>query len=459
MRKAEVFFHGEKAGMPEDIPDILAEASKLVRKEKKSMSSESSEILSRQVISMNTPGSILRDFEILLNFIGTDRPGVTEKEKLLPLKALPKINADLTCPLRFDLKRPGHRSYPNINALYLLVRASGISYVERTGTGHRRIVPDDEACMSWIGLNLTERYFTLLETWMFKAKPEILKQGRMRDTPLKQWSDFFGHIPSRGLNFGDNREYDGICSRTPTLYTIALMEMFGLIYVRHRDPEKGKGWRPERVNRTLFGDALLELFKTAFNDLKYWIIDDDLKMWITEEQLNRLRTEEAEMVHDSFGKLYPPLFPFFPDLQRNLEIPKHEFHDGVYIFKVSFGKDIRRHIAIPAKMTLNRLSDKILEAYEFAHDNHLHRFTCINRHGSDVHINDPELRQGTLLTSEFLIGDLPLRPGELMIYLFDFGDRWKFEVELEKIDPDAPEMKEPAVIKSNGETPVQYGYY
>ncbi|MCP4113122.1 MAG: plasmid pRiA4b ORF-3 family protein [Desulfobacteraceae bacterium] len=83
----------------------------------------------------------------------------------------------------------------------------------------------------------------------------------------------------------------------------------------------------------------------------------------------------------------------------------------------------------------------------------------MNRYGLNVHINDPELRQGVLLTTEFLVGDLPLRPGEFMEYLYDFGDRWKFKVELEKIEPDEPEIKEPAVVESAGESPEQYEYW
>ncbi|MCP4108280.1 MAG: plasmid pRiA4b ORF-3 family protein [Desulfobacteraceae bacterium] len=133
------------------------------------------------------------------------------------------------------------------------------------------------------------------------------------------------------------------------------------------------------LHRTLFGDALLELFKTTFNDGKYRRIDD-LEMWSSKEDLKRLKTEEAEIAHDDFGKLWPALFPFFPDLQRSLEIPEHEFQNGIYIFKISLEKDIWRCIAIPAKMTLDRLNDKILDAYDFDSE-HLHRFTyCDHGH-------------------------------------------------------------------------------
>ncbi|MCP4108279.1 MAG: hypothetical protein GY749_22505 [Desulfobacteraceae bacterium] len=215
---------------------------------KTSISPEFAEILSRQIISEKTPGSILRDFETVLNFIITDRPGLTEKGNLLPLKALPKINNDLTFPLKFDLKRPGHGSYPNITGLYLLIRAAGLSYVERTLTAHTKIVPDEEVCMSWHRLNLTERYFTLLETWLFKAKPEILKQDRTFETNLNRWFVFFANVPSIGVNFSSTRKYEYLFSHSSGLYTITLMEMFGLIYVRHRNPEKGKKWRPESIS-------------------------------------------------------------------------------------------------------------------------------------------------------------------------------------------------------------------
>ncbi len=40
--------------------------------------------------------------------------------------------------------------------------------------------------------------------------------------------------------------------------------------------------------------------------------------------------------------------------------------------------------------------------------------------------------------------------------LYDFGDNWKFEVVLERIEPVNPKIRAPKVMESHGEAPEQY---
>jgi hypothetical protein len=72
-----------------------------------------------------------------------------------------------------------------------------------------------------------------------------------------------------------------------------------------------------------------------------------------------------------------------------------------------------------------------------------------------VRINHPELEKPPL-TTEMRIGDLPLRPGEAMTYLYDLGAQWKFDVQLERIDPVDPRRGQARIVEVHGEAPVQY---
>ncbi len=58
--------------------------------------------------------------------------------------------------------------------------------------------------------------------------------------------------------------------------------------------------------------------------------------------------------------------------------------------------------------------------------------------------------------SEVLIGELSLRPGNAMIYLYDFGDNWQFDVKLERIEPVNEKIKDPVLLESHGKAPEQY---
>ena len=59
-------------------------------------------------------------------------------------------------------------------------------------------------------------------------------------------------------------------------------------------------------------------------------------------------------------------------------------------------------------------------------------------------------------TDEFEIKNLPLRIGEKMEYLFDFGDHWQFTIELEAVEPPNPKFKRAKIIESHGKAPEQY---
>ena len=61
-----------------------------------------------------------------------------------------------------------------------------------------------------------------------------------------------------------------------------------------------------------------------------------------------------------------------------------------------------------------------------------------------------------LLTSEVRIGEVPLRLGTSMTYLYDFGGRWACDVRLERIDPVDRTMRKVRMLDAYGEAPEPY---
>ena len=51
---------------------------------------------------------------------------------------------------------------------------------------------------------------------------------------------------------------------------------------------------------------------------------------------------------------------------------------------------------------------------------------------------------------------LDLDEGQEFMYLFDYGDEWRFKVRVHAINPDAPEGEYPRIVESVGEAPEQY---
>ncbi len=408
------------------------------------------QMLYNQIIDENQPGAILRDFETILDFVKEKIPlKVTATAKLPPMKLLPELNARLTRSLKLDLKRPQHKSFPNILGIYLLLRANGIAFIEGSGTQQQLMVAE-EILNSWRSLNSTEKYFTLLETALLRADPQILgeREARTWDNPLYNWSNFFRRIPEEGLSIaGDNRNED-MLKTVPGHYNLTLMDSFGVIAIEDADPEAGKGWRILSIQKTPFGEAVFQELADSIPTLE--------DIWGDREE----GTKRTPV----FGELQSKFQPFFPEWQHNLEIPKFDPQPGTYIFKIFPWKDVWRRMAVPGSTTLDDVSNAILEAFKFDDPYHLYRFIYTDHFGAEQYIEHPELHiqpfekvEGPF-TDTVTVQDVPLRAGRSMIFFFDFGDCWEFEMFLEDIAPVDPALGEPQVLEKKGKAPKQYGW-
>lgn len=396
------------------------------------LSEEAIVLLKQQTITETEPGSILRDFQTLLEFIGEAGTTVSGTRHHLPMKSLATLNERLTEPIEIDLKRPQQKSYPNINGLYLLLRASGLGQI--TGKGKQRyLVLNPRLLECWNTLNATERYFTLFEAWLIRGHAEML--GESKD-PLSEGARclrFWPDIPGKGQKISNYNEQEAF-KYWPGFHNLALLQLFGLLHLEAGKPEAGQGWRIKKVKRQPLGDALMQVvFRDFLEHGMSWESEDDPTV--------------------PFGELQPTLQPYFPEWQNTLVTPQHKFRSGVYIFKVSLGKAWRR-LAISSQMTLADLSSLILESVDFDSD-HLDMFTYANPSGRTVEITHPYADQSPS-TDEVRIGDLPLAEGASMTYVFDFGDWWEFEVQLEQVQSDDSRSNYAAIIESHGEAPTQY---
>jgi len=394
------------------------------------MSEKAIAILQQQEITETIPGTILQDFQTLLDFIGQEGIAVGGKLNLISMKSLAQINQQLAEPIQTDLQRPQQKSYPTINGLYLLLRATGIAKVVQKGKkSHLRL--DSVMVNNWQQMNLTERYFNLLEAWLVIAQEEMLgERGHMTEGSrcLQYWS----RMSPKGERFPDYQMQQNL-KYYPGFHNLALMKLFGLIEASYGKPEVGKGWRVKSVKQTAWGKALL---KAAFPD---WNLP--IMTW-----------DEEQPVEPQFGKLQSVLQPYFPQWQKIIELPQIASSTGIYIFKVTWHQ-IWRRIAISSDMTLWDLSQLILQSVDFDSD-HLDLFAYKNRLGLTLQAFHPYLERSPS-TDETKIVDLPLEVGSVMEYLFDFGDNWEFQLLLEEIKPEV-RILYGEMIGSQGKAPEQY---
>jgi hypothetical protein len=389
-------------------------------------------------VGEHDPGTIVHDFKALLSFVrGRDLP-VTKTYRLPQRKVLPEINARLAHPLQIGLKSPQLKSYPHIRGLYLLLRATGLGTIDMRPS--KPVLAIDEALYaSWSTLSPPEQYFTLLEAWLLRARPEIVGEwgrfGFIGDHFASCMWLILG-IPPKGMPIAGNDDAEGYMLYRPGRTSIALMELFGLLSIEHGQPVAGEGWQVVRIYRTPLGEAVFALlYDQLFSDFG---------------KVNALE----EGTPSSFGLLQPIFVPYLPQWQRCLALPARTFREGCYVFKVSLGRGLWRRIALDGRDLLDVLASAILDAYEFDHD-HLYQFSYRNRFGVGERVQHPFLEEKPS-TDEIRIGDVPLAVGQSMTYLFDFGDGWEFNVTLEQVDPARTPPDEPFIMEARGEPPEQY---
>jgi hypothetical protein len=232
------------------------------------------------------------------------------------------------------------------------------------------------------------------------------------------------------------------------LYKLALMDLFGLVAVQLPRPGVTP-WAPAGAASVPFGDAVGALLTSRLDHI--WG-DAVLKKSGDGEEAG----DDDEQVPDQprFGDWQPIFRPYFPEWRENLEFPEPESREGFFVFRVSWGKDFWRLVAMSDDDTLDDLATVILRSLKFDFD-HLYEFVYRDRMGATVAINHPEM-EGPW-ADQITIGELPMEPGQAMQFHYDFGDDWRFDVKLERIEPPDARIKAPAVLEKYGKAPKQYG--
>jgi Plasmid pRiA4b ORF-3-like protein len=389
----------------------------------------------QQTITETEPGTILKDFQLFLDMIGGQKIPLSGTRHNLPPQFLLDLNERLSVPINVAFQRPVQKSYPNVGGLYLLAKASGLAEMNEQGK-KPCLVLNAERLAEWQQLNATERYLTLLEAWLVRARLEMLgepPEGRFQMDQGSKCVSFWRMPRSSNAKFAKYSEQSGL-HYYPNLFNLALMEMFGLVTITSGKPDSGKGWRIKQIKKLPWGEAVVDGMNKAITDYEFlWPVDRD--------------------PYAPFGALKPVFGEYFPEWQNTLSIEKPVFRPGVHTFKVTLDK-IWRRIAIAGDLSLSDLSHLILKSVDFDSD-HLDLFRYQHPTGSTLEIYHPYAEEQPS-TDEVRVGDIPLKPGTSMTYIFDYGDWWKFQVLLESVGEISKKQNYQAVLERHGTPPEQY---
>jgi hypothetical protein len=126
-------------------------------------------------------------------------------------------------------------------------------------------------------------------------------------------------------------------------------------------------------------------------------------------------------------------------------------------------KKVLRRIQIAETKSLYNFAKVITRAFDFYFDHCFGFYDNFQRyHDSEkayelfVDIGEKPLRPNTKGVKKTKISQVFKHPGEKMLFFFDYGDCWRFAVELREIRHAEKWDLKPVILESIGEAPLQY---
>ncbi|ADG05594.1 IS1096 element passenger TnpR family protein [Kyrpidia tusciae] len=406
---------------------------------------------------------LCRDFETFMDYVGRSEVAVSKKNQWLSRRVLYELNGLVSRPEPGATPNKDQISYPLLHLLYHLGRAGRLLQVE-AHKANRWILKPTERYEQYQQLSLVEQYIFLLETfWVDVNWSDMVRDTRMWELPpLDSTFRVLLRLPSdRVSRLAADDDGDDNTERIRYLlwYMGEFVDYFAAFgfWTFEEDKEEGRykgriavaAITPtplfKKIGPVLLQERPLQLWNSAMRR--------EFGGWA--ERPRRLVRKVPEVKSSPF---YEPFVRLFPngELQRSLPREPRGFQNGIYVFQVSLSRSCWRTIAVSARHTVEDLHRAIQRAYRFG-DDHLYSFFLDGKKWSSQSVNSPYSDQGPY-ANEVLIGELNLLLGQRILYLFDYGDEWTFDVLLREIRPGGDLVK-PEIIETRGEAPDQYTYW
>lgn len=134
-----------------------------------------------------------------------------------------------------------------------------------------------------------------------------------------------------------------------------------------------------------------------------------------------------------------------------------------HILRVSLKPRIYREIEIEGRKSLSDLAEAIVTAFDFDFDHAFGFYSNLKdpyrrvgeRFELFADMEDGESDAGSVKQTK--VAEVFDAIGKKMLFLFDYGDDWRFQVKLCALGATVPKTRYPRLLSSAGEAPSQYG--
>jgi hypothetical protein len=425
----------------------------------------------------------VNDFTVFCNYVEEKKPVLSKRKAVLGKNDLYELNSLLFYKKEVASPNFQQESYPIIDLIFNLALLGKLYVKAADAKGNvylTRTTSKDEFDV----LNIYEKYAFILETFWTKYDLEGIMRWGMGtshiDNAIQTLADSVAGEELEKGAFSQRTEYDVLFSYLSVV--IRYFNYFGFCrYIPIIEINKKITKYDDSIKAVIPTELGVNICKVLVGQkivdwnipwLKELIMDEkdiipgipyQSKFALFPSFSNKKEKLKAEKVYDErrksgFIPLYKFLEPIVPEgaLNKTVTAVRNKLVKGSYVFKVSLGRSVWRKIMLSYDHTLEELHNAVQEAFDFE-DDHLYSFFMDAKRYSKHAYHSPMCDEGPF-ANDVRIGELGLYEGQKIIYLFDYGDSWEFEVQLLKIFKDEIPPKNPKIIEAKGEAPRQYEY-
>ncbi|MGV8981876.1 plasmid pRiA4b ORF-3 family protein [Clostridium sp.] len=388
--------------------------------------------------------NFLSDFDKFLDYISSENVTIGKATKYISKKYLFEINEIMSIKQQDITAKSTQPSYPMLYLFYRLAVESKL-FSESKGKGGKLGLKPTKRIEMFKRLNEVEKYICLLEILWVDCDFEKLEFQSYNNL------DVFKVVTKMDMFIRKKAKKRILVNEfSRDISTILLyLSYFGVMDVIEDAEMKLK----YSISKIFF---VKEVIITPIGEKIIKILDK--KRNLTDWNISH-RKEYGEWNIKFDEEFFVPFKDIFEDVELEKTLPrkKIKFKDGIYTFKISLDKGTWSKIQLSAHGTLHDLHDLIQEAFEFDND-HMYSFFMDGKPWSKKSFKCPYDNEGPG-ADEVEIGELDLSEKESFLYIFDYGDEWRFNIEVLVIKKEVIEELQGIIIESKGELPQQYPDY
>ncbi len=402
-----------------------------------------------------TNALIIKDFQIFIDHLATRKVSLTASKNVLKSSDLLVLNEKmLSFQTKFVTNKTKQEQMSLLNTFFYIAKSANL-FIPAASKKEFVFQPNEVKITEYEELSDDAKYFFLLEAfWSFMDwdeafdcrafwKSDALEKLLKKNIPNKAITISCHELKRKGEVMG------GVYK-----FFEEIMSAFGCV---------GLFWDKNVVdvpkNKYVYPYGAMSLTIEGALILPILFKDRSQFDWNLESRLidAYFELEEGE---EPMGRFEDAFKIAFPDLKAEHSLLEVRFplRKGLYRFKVSFEKEVYRIIEIAGSDTFEELHLAIQDAMDFDND-HLYYFSLTGKNATynSFAFWSPNGEDG-VRTTMVQIGETNLYKGQQILYYFDFGASWRFDVVLLDIEENTKEPKEYKITQKIGENPKQYDW-